>query len=269
MDCLHEVEVLKNNKILFGCYIMSNSSWPHGLQHTRLPHPSLSPGICSNSCPLSQWCHPTVSSSVAPFPPALSLSQHQSLFQCQLFTSGVAKALKVQWIFLPMNIQDWFPYDWLVWSSCCSRDSQESSPASQFKTISSSVLSLLYGPTLTSIHDYWKNHSFDYTDLCQQSDVSAFFNMLSRFVIAFLPRSKHFLISWLPSLPTVILEPKKIKSFTVSIFSPSTSYEMMGLDVMISVFWMSKPAFSLSSFTPIKMLFSLSYNKNSRENKMK
>ena len=64
-----------------------------------------------------------------------------------------------------------------------------------------------------------KKHSFDYTDPCQQSDVSAF-NMLSRFVIAFPPRRRHLLISWLQSPSAVILEPKKIKSVTVSIFSP-------------------------------------------------
>ena len=62
----------------------------------------------------------------------------------------------------------------LVWSPCCLSDFQESSPAPQFKSIRSLVLSLLYGPTLTFIHDYWKKHSFDYMDLCQQSDVSVF-----------------------------------------------------------------------------------------------
>ena len=81
---------------------------------------------------------------------------------------------------------------------------------------SSLVFSLLDGPTFTSIHDFWKNHSFDYMDLCRQSDVSAC-NMLSRFVIAFLPRSKLLLISWLQSLSTVILEPKKIKSVTAAL----------------------------------------------------
>ena len=86
--------------------------------------------------------------------------------------------------------------DWLVWSSCCPRDSQESSAAPQFESTNSLALNLLYGPDLTSIHDYWKNHSFDCTDLCQQGDVSAFYT-LSIFVIAFLPKSKHLLISWL------------------------------------------------------------------------
>jgi len=90
--------------------------------------------------------------------------------------------------------------------------------------------------------------------------MSLFFNMLSRFVIAFLPRSKHLLISWLQSPSAVILESRKIKSVTVSIFSPSICHEVMGPDAMILTFWMFifKPAFSLSSFTLIKRLFSSS-----------
>ena len=80
-----------------------------------------------------------------------------------------------------------------------------------------------------------KTHSLDYTDLCWQSDV-LLFNMLSRLVIAFLPRSKHFLILWLQSPSAAILEPKKIKSVTVFIVSPSTCHEVMGLDAMILVF---------------------------------
>ena len=105
------------------------------------------------------------------------LSQHQSLFQWISFSHQVAKVMKLQlqhqsfqWIF---SVD--FLYDWLVWSPCYPRDSQESSPTPQFKSISSLVLSLLYGPTLTFIHDYWKNHSFDYTDPCWQSNVSAFY----------------------------------------------------------------------------------------------
>ena len=90
--------------------------------------------------------------------------------------------------------------------------------------------------------------------------MSLLFNKLSRFVIAFLPRSKHLLISWLQSPSGVVLEPKKMKSITVSIVSPSICHERMGMDVMIFVFWMLsfKPAFSLSSFTFIKRLFSSS-----------
>ena len=90
--------------------------------------------------------------------------------------------------------------------------------------------------------------------------MSLLFNMLSRLVIAFLPRSKCLLISWLQSPSAVILEPKKIKSLTVSIVSPPTCQEVMGLDTMIFVFWMLsfKPAFSVSSFTFTKRLFSCS-----------
>ena len=121
------------------------------------------------------------------------------------------------------------------------------------------MLSFLYSPTLTSIHDYWKNHSFNYRDLCWQNNVSDF-NMLSRLVIAFLPRSKCLLISWLQSASAEVLEPKIIKSVTVSIVSPFISHEVMGPDAMILVFWMLsfKPTFPLSSYTFIKRLFSFS-----------
>ena len=90
--------------------------------------------------------------------------------------------------------------------------------------------------------------------------MSLLFKMLSRLIIAFLPRSKHLLISWPQSPSAVILEPKKIKSVTVSIVSLSTCHEVMGLDAMILVFWMLsfKPTFSLSFFTFIKRLFSSS-----------
>ena len=83
----------------------------------------------------------------------------------------------------------------------------------------------------TSIHDYWKNHSFDHMDLCWHSDV-CFLITLSRFVITFFPRSKRLLISWLQSLPTVILEPKEIKSVTASTFPPSIYDEVRGTVVL-------------------------------------
>ena len=118
---------------------------------------------------------------------------------------------------------------------CSPSDSQEISPTTQFKSISSSELSLLYSSLLTSIYDYWKSHSLDYMDLLGKV-MSFLFNMLSRFAIALLPRSKRFLISWLQSPSAVILEPPKIKSDTVSTVSPSISHEMMGPDAMILVF---------------------------------
>ena len=152
-----------------------------------------------------------------------------------------------QWIFRTDLI-----YNWLVWSPCSPRYSPESSPTPQFKTVNSSVLNLLYGPILTLIHDYWKNHNLTRRTLVGKV-MSLFYNMLSRLVITFLPRSKCLLISWLQSPPTVILEPRKIKSLTVSTVSPSIRHEVMGPDAMIFVFWMSnfKPTFhsplSLSS----------------------
>ena len=89
------------------------------------------------------------------------------------------------------------------------------------------AFSFFYCPSLTSVHDYWKNLSFDYMDLCRQSNVSVS-NMLSRLAIAFLPRSKRLLNSWLQSLSAMILEPKKIKFVTTSTFSPSICCEVMG-----------------------------------------
>ena len=105
-------------------------------------------------------------------PPTLNRSQPQSFPTSQLFTSG-GQSIEASASVLPVDIQGWFPLGF-TWYPCCSRDFQECSPAPQFKTINSSAFSLLYGSTFTSVHDYWKNHSFDYADLCQQSDVSDF-----------------------------------------------------------------------------------------------
>ena len=152
---------------------MSNSLLPHELQQTRLPCPSPTPWACSKSCPLSQWCHPTITSSVIPSSSCLqSFPASGSFPMIQVFASGSQSiGASASASALPMNIQDWFPLGFTGFI-CCPRDSQKSSTALQFKSISSLVLSLLYGPTLTSIPDYWKNNSFDYMDLCQQSDVS-------------------------------------------------------------------------------------------------
>ena len=130
--------------------------------------------------------------------------------------------------------------------------------ASQIEGINYSTLSLLYGPTLTAIHDYWKNHSFDSMNVYWQSNVSAF-NTLSRFVIALLPRSKCLLISWLQSPSAVILEPKKIVCHCLHCFPIYLPWSN-GTGCQILVFWMLsfKPSFSLSSFTFIQRLFSSS-----------
>ena len=121
------------------------------------------------------------------------------------------------------------------------------------------MLSFLYSPTLTFIRDYWKAIALARRTSVDKA-MSLLFNMLSRLVIAFLPRRKCLLILWLLSPSAVILEPKKIKSVTLSIVSPSICHEVMGPDAMILVFWILslKPTFSLSSFTFIKRLFSSS-----------
>ena len=116
-----------------------------------------------NSCPLSWWCHRTISSSVVPFSsysqsfPASGSFQMSQLAASGGQSSGGSASKSV----LPMNTQDWFPLGWTGWITLQSKETQESSPTPQFKSINSSVLSFLYSPILTSIHDYWKKHNLD------------------------------------------------------------------------------------------------------------
>ena len=117
-----------------------------------------------------QSSHPLSS----PSPPAFHLAQHQGLSKWVSSSHWVAKVLELQHQSFQRIFRTDFLLDLLVWSPCSPRDSQESSPTPQFKSINSLVLRFLYGPAFTSIHDHWKNHSFDYTDLCWQSNVSAF-----------------------------------------------------------------------------------------------
>ena len=167
---------------------MSDSLGPHGLQHTRPPCLSPALGACSNWCPLSRWCHPTISSSAIPFSSCPQSFPESGSFQMsQLFTSGsqsieVSASASV----LPKNNQDWSPLGWTGWISLQSKDSQESSPTPQFKSINSSALSLLYSPTLASIHPYWKNHSLTRRTFIDKG-MSLLFNMLYRLVITLLP----------------------------------------------------------------------------------
>ena len=142
----------------------------------RLPCSSPSPRACSNSSPLIRWCHPTISSSVAPFSCCLqSFTASGSFPVSRLFTSGGrsngASALA---LVPPMNIQDWFPLILTDLISLQSKGLLRVFYNTTVKSINSLVLNFLYGPNLTSIHDYWENHNFDYTDLCRQSNVSTF-----------------------------------------------------------------------------------------------
>ena len=149
--------------VQFSLSVMSNSLRPHGLQHARLPCPSPISRAYSNSCPLSWWCHPTISSSVIPFSSCLQSFPASGSFQMsQFFVSGgqsigVSASASVP----PMNIQEWFPLGWAGWTSMLSKEFSRVFSNITVQSIHSSVLSFLYRPTLTSIHDYWKNHSLD------------------------------------------------------------------------------------------------------------
>ena len=155
--------VLSFSSVKFSRSVVSNSLRPHESQHARPPCSSPTPRVHSNSCPLSLWCHPTISSSVIPFSSCLqSFPASGSCAMSQFFTSGgqsidVSASASV----LPMNIQDWFP---LGLTGLICLQSNGLSRVFSNTTIQkhpSLVLSFLYGPTLTFIHDYWKNHSFD------------------------------------------------------------------------------------------------------------
>ena len=147
----------------FSRSVVSSSLRPHEPQHARPPCPSPTPGVHPNPCPLCWWCHPTISSSVVPFSSCPQSFPASGSFQMsQLFASGVRSiGVSASTSVLSVNTQDWSPLGWTGWSPCSPGYSQESSPTPQFKSINSSVLRFLYSPTLTSIHDHWKNHRLD------------------------------------------------------------------------------------------------------------
>ena len=144
---------------------MPYSLQPHELQHTRLPCPSLSLGVCSDSSPLNQWCYLTISSSAA-FSFHLQFFPASGSFPLNLFFASGGQIIggSASASVLPKDIQDRFT---LILTGLI----QESSPALQFKSINSSALCLLYCPALTSVYDSWKDHILFYTDPCQQSSV--------------------------------------------------------------------------------------------------
>ena len=140
---------------------MSYSLRPHGLQHTRPPSPSPTPGSRSNSCLLSQWCHPTISSSDIPFSSCFqSFSASGSFPVSQFFTSG-DQSIEASASVLPMKIQGWFPLGLTGLISLESKGLSRVFSRTTVQSINSLALSLLYGLAFTFIHDYWKNHSFD------------------------------------------------------------------------------------------------------------
>ena len=247
--------------VQFSSSFVSDSVWPHGLHAAR--QASLS--ITNSWSLLKLMPHEMPSNHLTLCCPLLllpSIFPSIGVFQLsQFFVSGVQSiGVSASASVLPMNIQDWSILWWTGWS-CSSRDSQESSPVPQFIHIKSLVFSFLYSPTLTSIHDYWKNHTcsrwtfvdkvmslhfiffinwrlitLQYcSDFCHT--LSLHFNMLSGLVIAFLPSSKHLLISCLQSPSAVILEPKKIKSTIVSIVSPSIRSDRTSAMILVFKCW--------------------------------
>ena len=147
--------------------------WPCALKHTALPCPSLSPGVCSHACPSHWWCHPTSSSSVAPF------SSSPQIPSIRVFSNELA--LPIRWPkYWSFNISPSSEYLGLIsfrmdWFDLLAAQGTLKNLLQHHSLKASTLaLRLLYGPTLTSIREYWKNHSLDYIDLCRQSEVSAF-----------------------------------------------------------------------------------------------
>ena len=159
---------LQFSSVQFSRSVVSNSLRPHESQHARPPCPSLNPGVHSNSCPSSQWCHPAISSFVTSFSSCpQSLPASGSFPISQLFASGgqsigVSASASV----LPMNTQAWSPLGWTGWISLQSKGLSRVFSNTTVQNINFLALSFFHSPTLTSIHDHWKNHNLDQTDLC-------------------------------------------------------------------------------------------------------
>ena len=163
---LWELTEKRFSSVQFSRSVVSNSLWPHESQHARTPCPSPTPGVYSNSCPSSRWCHPAISSSVVP-----SSSCPQSLpasgsFLSQLFpwggqSIGVSASASV----LPMNTQGWSLLGWTGWISLRSKGLSRVFSNTTVQKHQFFALRFLHSPTFTSIHDHWQNHSLDQTDL--------------------------------------------------------------------------------------------------------
>ena len=163
MEALIRKETPSLTSVQFSHSVVSDSLRPHKSQHARPSCPSPTLEVHSDSCPSSQWCHPAISSSVIPFSSCPQfLPASESFPMSQLFawgghSIGVSSLASLP----PKKSQGWSPSEQTGWISLQSRDSQESSPTPQFKSIDFSALSFPYSPTLTPIHEYWKNHSLD------------------------------------------------------------------------------------------------------------
>ena len=214
-----------NHSVQFSHSVVSDSLQPRESQHARLPSPSPTPGVHSDSHPSSRWCHPAISTSVIPFsscPQSLPASVFSSESTLHMrwpkywsFSFSISPSKEI-----PGLIS--FRMDWLdllavqgILKSLLPHHSSKASILwhSAFFTVQLSHPYMTTGKTIALTK--WT---------CVGKVMSLLFNMLSRLVITFLPRSKHLLISWLQSPSAVILEDPKIKSDTVSTVSPSISH---------------------------------------------
>ena len=205
---------------------MSDSLRPHELQHARPPCPLPTPGVYPNSRASSRWCHPAISSSVVPFSSPLQSFPAWESFPMSQFSHQVAKVLKLQfqhqsfqWIFRLISFRiDWFDH-LAVQGTLKSLLQHHSSKASILQSSAFFIVQLSH-PYMTAGRTIALTRRTSIGKI-----MSLLFNMWSRLVIAFLPRSEHLLISWLQSPSVVIVEPKKLKCLNVSIISPSICHE--------------------------------------------
>ena len=245
-----------NSLQTLSCVWLLATPW---LQHARPPCPSQTPKVHPNPRPLSQWRHPTISSSVIPH--ALNLSQHQGLLKWVSSSHQAAKVLEFQ---LQHQSFQWTPRtdlpqdDWLdlfaVQHTLKSLLQHHSSKASILWHSAFFINQLSHPYMITGKTIALTTRTF------VDKVMSPLFNKLSRLIMTFLPWNKHLLTLWLQSPSAVILGPRKIKSATVFTISPPICHKVMGPVAMIWVFWMLsfKPTFSLSSSTFIKRLLSSS-----------
>ena len=198
-----------NMSLQFSRSVVSDSLRPHEPQHTRPPCPSPTPRVFPNPCPLSRWCHPAISSSVVPFSCAQSFPAARSFPMSQLFAwGGQSVGVSVSTSVRPMNTQDWSPLEWTGWSPCV-----QGTLRGLLQHHSSKVSIFWHSAFFTVQHSHPYMTTGKSIALTRWTFVgkvmSLIFNMLSRLVLIFLPRSKHLLISWLQLLMQWFWSPQK------------------------------------------------------------
>ena len=216
LECIYFMLSRTFSSVQVSSSVVSDSLWPHESQHARPPCPSPTPRVHSNSCPLSRWCHPAISSSVIPFSSChQSLPASESFPMSQLFTwGGQSNGVSALASVLPKNTQDWSPLGWTSWISLQSKG--------LLRVFSNTAIQKhqFFGTQLSS-HSKFHMTTGKYKYMTTGKTIaltrwtfvgkvmSLLFNMLSRLVITFLPKSKCLLISWLQSPSEWLWSPQK------------------------------------------------------------